>query len=90
MEWASALLPNPNRYTFTPHPCKPPPLWLQINNHSIRYMLCKDKTWTKALKYMLTDLKFCLRDAIPLIDKQAAPAVAALQRQGPESFQRQV
>ena len=57
---------------------------LQVGGHSIKYMLAKDKNWTKALKYMLVDLKFCLKFMISL-DKQGPPVVA-LQREDPAAL----
>ncbi len=57
---------------------------VQVGGHSIKYMLAKDKNWTKALKYMLVDLKFCLKFMISL-DKQGPPVVA-LQREDPAAL----
>ncbi|KAK2076224.1 hypothetical protein QBZ16_001156 [Prototheca wickerhamii] len=38
----------------------------RVGSLSIRFMLAKDKNWTKALEYMLVDLKFCLKATIAL------------------------
>lgn len=38
----------------------------RVGSLSIRFMLSKDKNWTKALKYMLVDLKFCLKATMAL------------------------
>lgn len=58
----------------------------------MRYLFSKDKTWTRALKYLLVNLKFCLKEVVALQDRGAlrrpgggggggAP-VAALLREG--------
>lgn len=54
----------------------------KIGGNSIKYMLNKDKNWTKALKYCLVDLKFCLKWTIALLDRQGPPVVS-LQREDP-------
>lgn len=71
---------------------RPPPSVLvypiegdRVNGHSIRYALSRDRAWTKALKYMLTDLKYCLKGALEVMDarRRGAAAVALLPREGP-------
>ena len=46
----------------------------RVGSLSIRFMLAKDKNWTKALKYMLVDLKFCLKATIALNSSGGAAA----------------
>ena len=46
----------------------------RVGSLSIRFMLSKDKNWTKALKYMLVDLKFCLKATIALNSSGGAAA----------------
>lgn len=51
---------------------------------SIRYALSRDKAWTRALKLMLVDLKFCIKGMLSLVDgRGVAAAVAGLPREGP-------
>jgi beclin 1 len=40
----------------------------RVAGYSIRYGLSRDKAWTKALKYMLLDLKFCTRAALEVLN----------------------
>ncbi|KDD74039.1 hypothetical protein H632_c1630p0, partial [Helicosporidium sp. ATCC 50920] len=54
-----------------------------VGSQSIRHMLAKDKNWTKALKYMLVDLKFCLKFAVGLLDGAGAAPLSALAREPP-------
>eukprot|EP00887_Chlorella_sp_A99_P001491 scaffold8.g1491.t1 len=57
----------------------------RVGGQSLKLLLQKDKNWTKALKYMLVDLKFCLKFAVALLDRTSAAGhgVVALQREGP-------
>lgn len=57
----------------------------KVGGQSIRYGLSRDKAWTKALKYMLVDLKYCLKATLEVKDRRraAAAAVAMLPREGP-------
>lgn len=57
----------------------------KIGGVSIRYGLSRDKAWTRALKYMLLNLKYCLKGALSLLDRRALMAVAALPREGPSA-----
>ena len=65
----------------------------RIGGHSIRYALSRDRAWTKALKYMLVGLKFCLKGTISWLDQQRTlgrdtmrgSAMNALPPEGPES-----
>ncbi len=40
----------------------------RVAGYSIRYGLSRDKAWTKALKYMLLDLKFCTRATLEVLN----------------------
>jgi beclin len=58
----------------------------RVKDQSVRYTLSRDKGWTKALKYMLADLKWCLKGTLALMDKRRAAVaahVSALPREGP-------
>lgn len=57
----------------------------RVGGQSIRYALSRDKAWTKALKYSLVNLKYCLKGTLQLMDRRrvAAATVAALPREGP-------
>lgn len=55
----------------------------RVGDQSIRYGLSRDKGWTKALKYMLVDLKFCLKATLTVLDRRRVTAVAHLPREGP-------
>lgn len=57
----------------------------KVGGQSIRYGLSRDKAWTKALKYMLVDLKYCLKATLEVKDRRraATAAVAMLPREGP-------
>ena len=47
---------------INPTPPHTPPLThTQVNNHTIKLSLNKDVKWTKALKFMLADLKVALQ-----------------------------
>uniref|UniRef100_A0A1D1ZT54 Beclin-1-like protein n=1 Tax=Auxenochlorella protothecoides TaxID=3075 RepID=A0A1D1ZT54_AUXPR len=57
----------------------------RVGSQSIRYMLAKDKNWTKALKYMLVDLKFCLKATVALDNGRAVGAAPpSAQREDPD------
>lgn len=61
----------------------------RIGGQSIRYGLSRDRAWTKALKYMLVDLKFCLKGTLSWLDQQrmagstAGGPIIALPPEGP-------
>ncbi len=44
----------------------------RVGQLPIKLMFSKDSTWTKALKYMLTDLKWCLSW---VVDQQGGPSL---------------
>lgn len=55
----------------------------RVGDLSIRYGLSRDKGWTKALKYMLVNLKFCLKATLGVLDRRRVAAVVALPRECP-------
>jgi beclin 1 len=72
----------------------------RVAGYSIRYGLSRDKAWTKALKYMLLDLKFCTRATLEVLNLRrhginvprgsgGGGAMAALPREGPGAVFRQ-
>lgn len=71
----------------------------RVAGYSIRYGLSRDKAWTKALKYMLLDLKFCTRATLEVLNLRrhgiggasgsgGGGAMAALPREGPGAVLR--
>lgn len=59
----------------------------KIGGYSVRLTFAKDKNWTKALKYMLVDLKVCLKAALTLMDWGTASSLMSIQREGPTSVE---
>lgn len=57
----------------------------RVGGQSIRYGLSRDRAWTKALKYMLVNLKYCLMATLAVMDRRRGVAVATLPREGPGS-----
>ena len=55
----------------------------RVGGYSIRYGLARDKAWTKALKYLLADLKQCLQGILILLDSNSSGKLKALPREGP-------
>lgn len=55
---------------------------LQINGHTIRLTLNKDAKWTKALKFMLADLKVALQWMVKR-DLADVPQLPNLGQEGP-------
>jgi beclin len=74
----------------------------RVAGYSIRYGLSRDKAWTKALKYMLLDLKFCTRATLEVLNLRrhgggsgdgasgsgGVGPLAALPREGPGAVPR--
>ena len=52
------------------------PAWVQVGDATIKLTIGRDARWTKALKFLLVDLKWCLAWA----NEQSA-AAASLGRQ---------
>lgn len=62
----------------------------RVGGQSIRLAFANDTKWTKALKFMLVDLKYCLKGALTLMEWSGGggggQAVVSLQREGPSSL----
>ena len=61
----------------------------RVGGYSIRYGLSRDRAWTKALKYMLVNLKFCLKATLEVMDRRktmAAMGASLLEREGPSLY----
>ena len=55
----------------------------RVGGQSIRYGLSRDRAWTKALKYMLVNLKYCLKATLMMDSRSGGEGlVAALPREG--------
>ncbi len=61
--------------------CAPP----QVGGHTVKLTLNKDSKWTKALKFMLADLKFVLQWMVKRDSSVAAP-LPNLRPEGPSTL----
>ncbi|GLI61251.1 hypothetical protein VaNZ11_003559 [Volvox africanus] len=56
----------------------------KVNNHTVKLTLNKDVRWTKALKFMLANLKIALQWCVKQDQKIEVPQLQQLQQEGPQ------
>ncbi|GLC34972.1 hypothetical protein PLESTB_001184300 [Pleodorina starrii] len=58
----------------------------KVNNHTLKLTLNKDVRWTKALKFMLANLKIALQWCVKQDQGQELPQLPHLEQEGPQAL----